>query len=64
MSEDLQKKIEVLSAKKGEIQVGSVPLLKLDPTKNVGHHVFVISATIAVTFFLILLTMILIRWFA
>lgn len=58
---DLHSKYENLSVK-NEGKIGNIETLSRDMQKNVGHHVFVISISIASVFFIITLILLLVRF--
>lgn len=60
---DLEAKFKNLSEKKKQTQVGDIISLSKNAQKNVGHHVFVISISIASVFFLLTLVLLIVRWF-
>ncbi len=53
-----------LSAEKEERDVYLVEPISRGNQRNVGHHIFVISAAIAVVFFVITFVLLIVRWFA
>lgn len=53
-----------LSSQKGDRDVYLVDPIAKDNQRNIGHHVFVISAAIAVFFFVITFVLLIVRWFA
>lgn len=61
---DLKTKFENLSATKQQTEVGTITQLSKNIQKNIGHHVFVISISIALLFFIITLILLFVRWFA
>lgn len=61
---DLHDQYTNLSSKKEERDVYLVDPLTEVNKKNIGHHVFVISAAIAIVFFVITFVLLIVRWFA
>ncbi|MBQ0045264.1 MAG: hypothetical protein KBS35_00025 [Mycoplasma sp.] len=59
---DLEAKFKNLSGKKKQTQVGEIISLSKNNQKNVGHHVFVISISIASVFFLLTFVLLIVRW--
>lgn len=64
LEKDLQTKFETLSNVKADAQVLTINALNKNGQKNIGHHVFIISVAIAIVFFLLILVLLFVRWFA